>query len=177
MKKKLVFIIVALLLAINLGAVVYHEGIAKSFRYATPAEAFEKSSPRNSEMVDIVEDKDVALVVYKRKDGAYSESVTAKDSRGWTPLSVNYKNKRQITQDDGFFYLKEVQGKNVVLIVTALEAGENLPNISDNVNSAFHVNAYECDSGRKILYGFLVSEEQLPDDYKIIMGNDETALN
>lgn len=91
-------------------------------------------------------------------------------------MSINYKNRRQISQDNGFIYLKEVQKKNVVQIVTIVEANENLPAISDSMKSTFLSSSYELDSGRKLLYGFLVSEEKFPDDYKIKLGDQEIPI-
>ena len=175
MKKKIATV-GALVLAVSLSLFIYNEIIAKSFRYSTPLEAFEKSGPRNAEVVDILEDQEVALLIYKRKDGAYSDQVIAKDSRGWTPLSMNYKNKRQISQNNGFIYLKEVQGKNIVLIVTTVETDENFPVISDSINSEFLYSSYKLDNGRKLLYGFLVSEEKLPEDYRIKLGEQEIEV-
>jgi len=175
MKKKIA-VIGVVALVVSLGLFIYNQIIAKAFRYSTPTEAFSNSSQRDSELTDILEDQDVALLIYKKKDGAYSDHVIAKDSRGWVPMSINYKNRRQISQDNGFIYLKEVQKKNVVQIVTIVEANENLPAISDSMKSTFLSSSYELDSGRKLLYGFLVSEEKFPDDYKIKLGDQEIPI-
>lgn len=173
MKKKIVFITAVVILAVSFGLFAYKTFVAGLFRYTTPTEAFFHSCPRGSELIDIIEDQDVALVIYKNKEGSYSDRILAKDARGWTPLSVNYKKWKQVQQDNGFVYLKEVQGKNVVQIVLVIKAGEEAPVISDSQGSAFFSGTYPLEDGGKILYGFLVLGEKVPDDYRVKLGDQE----
>ena len=175
MKKKIA-IVSALVLAVSLSLFIYNEIIAKSFRYSTPLEVFEKSSPRNSEIIDILEDKDIAMIVFKKNNGASSIHITAKDSRGWTPLSVNYKNKRNLPLSDGFINVKDKKKKSIVDVRFVVDVNSNIPTISDSLNSTFLVGTYEYDSGRKLVYGFLVSEEKFPDNYRIKLGDQEVAI-
>ena len=175
MKKKIA-VIGVVILVISLGNFIYNQIITKAFRYSTPTEAFSNSSQRDAKLMDILEDQEVALLIYKRKDGTYSDHIIAKDSRGWTPLSINYTNRRRISQDNSFIYLKEVNEKAAVQIVTIVESNEDLPVISDSVQSTFLSSSYELDSGRKLLYGFLVLEEKFPDNYKVKLGNQEIAI-
>ena len=174
MKNKIV-VISAVVLVVSLGYFFYNQVVAKAFRYATPMESFSKSGQRGSELVDILEEKDVALIIYKKKNGAYSSHIVAKDSRGWTPLSVNYRNRQEIMQKDVIINVKEVQKKIVVQIVDIAGADEDIPIISDSVKSTFLSRSYEFDGGVKLFYAFLVLEE-LPDDYRIKLGDQEIAV-
>lgn len=175
MKKKIATV-GALVLAVSLSLFIYNEIIAKSFRYSTPLEAFEKSGPRNSEIVDVLEDKDIAMIVFKKANGASSIHITAKDSRGWTPLSVSYKNKRNLSLSNGFINIKDINGKSIVDVRFVIDVNSNIPTISDSLNSTFLVGTYEYDSGRKLVYGFLVSEEKFPEDYRIKLGEQEIEV-
>ena len=66
MKKKIA-VIGVVALVVSLGLFIYNQIIAKAFRYSTPTEAFSNSSQRDSELTDILEDQDVALLIYKKK--------------------------------------------------------------------------------------------------------------
>lgn len=177
MKKKKILVVCTVALAISLIAFVYQQIIVKAFRYSTPEEAFSHSRQRDCELMDILKDRDVALQIYKQKDGTYSDSIITKDSRGWTPLSSDHKNKRQTLQDNGFVYQKEVQGKTVIQVVIIVKADEDLPTISDNIRSVFLSGSYELADGEKLLYGFSVSQKELPDNYRIKLGNRETVIS
>lgn len=175
MKKKIA-LIATMVLVVGFGIFSYEKFVGEVFRYSTPKEAFSDSSQRDSELVDIVEDQGVALLIYKNKEGSYSDHILAKDSRGWTSLFINYKNRKQILQDNGFVYLKEVQGKNVVQIVLVVKADEELPTISDSQKSSFFTSSYPLEDGGKIFYGFLVLGEKIPDDYKIKLGDRQVTV-
>lgn len=174
--KKRIAIIGVVVLVVGFGFFIYNQIIGKTFRYSTPTEAFVNSNLRNAELMDILEDKDVALLIYKRKDGAFSDQVIAKDTLGWTPLSMNYKNRGKKSLDNGFIYYKEVQGKYVVQIVAKVEAGEGFPAVSDNLDSEFLSSSYELGSEKKLFYGFFVSDEKIPDNYKIFLGDQEIVI-
>lgn len=175
MKKKIAVTCIVFL-AISFSFFFYKQIISKTFRYQTPAEVFSNSNQSNSELIDILEEKDVALLIYKNKNGTYSDHITAKDSDGWTPLSINYKSSREIFEDNGFIYLKEVDGKYVVQVVLLINPNETLPEISDSINSDFLLSSFEFDDKRKLLYGFLVSEDKFPDNYKIMIGSKEISI-
>lgn len=66
MKKKIA-VIGVVALVVSLGLFIYNQIIAKAFRYSTPTEAFSNSSQRDSELTDILEDQDVALLIYKKR--------------------------------------------------------------------------------------------------------------
>ena len=175
MKKKIA-VLSTLVLTVCLSMFIYNEIIAKLFRYSTPLEAFEKSSPRNSQIIEILEDKDVAMVVFKKANGASSIHITAKDNHGWTPLSVSYQNKRKLSLSNGFINIKDINEKSVVDVRLVIDINSNIPMISDSLNSTFLVGRYEYDSGKKLVYGFLVSEEGFSDDYRIKIGEQEIPI-
>ena len=91
-------------------------------------------------------------------------------------MSINYKSSREIFEDNGFIYLKEVDGKYVVQVVLLINPNETLPEISDSINSDFLLSSFEFDDKRKLLYGFLVSEDKFPDNYKIMIGSKEISI-
>lgn len=175
MKKKLA-IIGSLVLIISLSIFIYNEIIAKSFRYQTPEESFEKSSSHKSELVEILEENDIALVIYKNEKGVYSDHVIVKDNRGWSPLTVNYKNKKVVSRKEGFFYVKEIENKYVVEIVTIRESAEDIPSIGDNLYSEFVIRSYETNTGRRLVYGFLVTSDKISEGYSILLDGQEIPI-
>ena len=170
MKKQILIIsICACILAIVLGTTIYNEVIAKSFRYSTPEESFEKSSPHNTELVDIIESDNIALVLYKNKEGTFFERFIAKDERGWTPLSVSYPDKKEKMEDDVFYEIKVIQNKNIIRVETIIEKDHDIPIITDSLDSKFINRSYELVSGRILVVGLLVIENQFPDHYNVIV--------
>ena len=175
MKKKIAIVSIIVLI-IGSAFLIYNQVIEKSFRYQTAKESFEKSGPRNSELVEILEEKSIALVIYKRNDGVYSDHIIAQDDRGWSPLTVNFRDKKMVSNKEGFFYVKEIQNKYVVEIVTVIESTEDIPVIVDNLNSEFVIRYYEMDTGRKLVYGFLVTDEELSKGYSIILDGQKVSI-
>lgn len=176
MKKK-ISLIVALILLISLGYFMYKGVIVNSFRYSTPEEAFQKSSPQGSELVDILEDKDIALLIYKKSNGVFSDTIIRKDQRGWPPISVVYHPQSDILSSCGFVYSWNIKNKYVVEVVSSIKKNSQPPIITDSLKSEFLLGVYESSNDEKLVYGFLVSEEKFPDDYKVIIGEEEIGLN
>ena len=173
MKKKIA-IVSTLVLAVSLSLFIYNEIIAKSFRYQTPEESFEKSS--SHKLVEILEENDIALVIYKNEKGVYSDHVIVKDNRGWSPLTVNYRNKKVVSRKEGFFYVKEIENKYVVEIVTIRESAEDIPSIGDNLYSEFVIRSYETNTGRRLVYGFLVTSDKISEGYSILLDGQEIPI-
>lgn len=175
-KKYIISSIAVLILVISAGYYVYTEIVAKSFRYDSPTESFEKTGPKKAELLDIFEDKDVALVTFRKKDGVLSYQVVAKDNRGWTPMTVVYWDKRHIVKSKNIFNINEVQGKYVVIAMIGDINGKPVPFITDSLESIFFIGTYDTNGGGKLSYAFLVSEEAFPEDYTIIVGDEEIAM-
>lgn len=173
--KVIISTIAVIILIISAGYYVYTEIIAKSFRYESPTESFEKTGPKEAELLDILEDKDVALVTYRRKDGVLSYKLIAKDNRGWAPMTVNYRNMHHRMNKIGFSDIKKVEDKYVV-IISASSLSDGILPITDSLGSAFYIKTYDANGGGKVTYGFLVSEEEFPKDYKVIIGDEEIAM-
>ena len=81
-----------------------------------------------------------------------------------------------VSNKEGFFYVKEIQNKYVVEIVTVIESTEDIPVIVDNLNSEFVIRYYEMDTGRKLVYGFLVTDEELSKGYSIILDGQKVSI-
>lgn len=173
MKKR--FLTGIIILFIVLTPLLYNNIFNEFVRFSTPKEAFLKSEQRNTELVNILEDNDIALLIYK-ENGTYSNSIIEKDSRGWTSLSIHYNNKKEIMYDKGFIYIKEIQGKFVIQTVTTIEKNEGVPTITDTENSEFLLELCELSNGRKILYGFSVFNENFQDGYMIKIGEETISI-
>ncbi len=171
MKKKFA-IIGIVILTISFGIFVYNKVIVNSFRYPTIKDAFYSSCPPDSTLIGTMEDKDVALLIYENDDGTYSDDISAKDTRGWSPISIKYKIINQTTLDNGFIYLKEVNEKYIVQVVITAK-NDDISSISDNLDSTFMSKTYELDNDKNIVYGFLVTEENFANDYTIMVGEQE----
>lgn len=174
-KKKNIILICIIFFIATLGFFIYDQYISKSLRYSSPSESFEHSSPRGTKLVEILECDNTALLIYEQ-NGTFSAKVIAEDNRGWTPMSLEYRNKRKVTLDSGFIYVKEVENKIAVQVITIVEGNKGIPAISDNINSSFLLRSYNLDSGRCLVYGFLVSNDVLPKDYKIMIDNLEISV-
>lgn len=174
MKKKIIVVAICVLV-LGLGIYTYKEIIVKSFRYSTAIEAYEKSCPSGAELLDIVESHDIAMIIYRRKDGVLSDHIIAKDDRGWSTLYVTLNNAKNRMTDNGFFYIKEIQGKSVVHFLTSTEQNSPIPSVSDSLNSIFTLKSFDANGGGKVVYGFLVIEGALPDGYSILL--DDTEIN
>lgn len=176
MKKQTIVMIIALVI-ICLAPTIRNKIMNSVIRYETPEESLKKSGPRGADLVDVFEDKGIALVIWKEKDGVFSDEIIAKDNRGWTTLTVTYKDYKKTRFDNGFVCIKEIKGKYVVEVMIIVREDEGVPNsIVDNLESKFILNSYTIQSGGKIVYGLLVSEEKFPDDYKVIIDGLEVPL-
>lgn len=176
--KRVIGVISVILLIISFSSFIYNSFISPMFRYQTPAESFEKSCPRNSKLIDIIEDENLALLIYLEKDGAFCEEIIIKDNRGWTPMSTNMKfnNIKEIYLNDQFIFLKQIDDRYVVEISILADINENIGVISDSIGSTFITKTYELNSNRKIIYGLLVLDESFPDEYKIFLGDEEIEV-
>lgn len=176
MKKKTVIMIIVAVI-IFLVPTVYNKVINSVIRYETPEESFEKSSPRGNELIEVLEDKGIALLIYKENDYELWNKIIAKDSRGWSPLTLEYKSKKSKITEKGFVDLREINGKYVVDVMTSTEDKENITGIiSDSLNSEFMIYSYEFGENKITISGLLVSEEKFPDDYKVIIDGLEVPL-
>lgn len=175
MKKKYQPIaIILVFLVISVGYYVFTQYVPELFRYQTAKESFEKSASSNElELVEIIECQSIAFIIYKNPDNSFSNCVIAKDSRGWMSMHANQGIRKDVAIDDGFLYFHEVKGKYISRIVMIVDASMDIPTISDNAESDFLIRYYELKNGRKIIYAFAVLDENFPNDYRILIGNEE----
>lgn len=175
MKKQKIIMIIALI-AICLSPTIKGKIVNSVFRYETPQEAFEKSGPRRNELVAVLEDNGVALLIYKKNGYEFYNKIIAKDSRGWAPLSLEYKSKKDKMTEKGFVDLLKINGKYVVHIMTGAKNGENISDmIYDNLGSEFLIHINEFPSGELSISALLVLDE-IPDDYKVIIDDLEISM-
>ncbi|MBE6904627.1 MAG: hypothetical protein E7480_08505 [Ruminococcaceae bacterium] len=174
--KKIVIIIFILAFVVSVSFFIYNEIVADAFRYSTPEEAFEKSKPYNARLVDVFEDFNVAMLVYKRSDGAFSDHIIFKEERGWTSLKVTFARKQFHALTDGFVDAKTIQGKTIVTFRFLLAKEEQIPTISDSLNTSFNSGSYEANSGRILVCGFGVLQQDFTDDYTLYIGEQKIVL-
>ena len=55
-----------LILAIGLGTFLFTKIIPSTYRYSSPKETFNNSGRHGYKLVDVLEEKDVALLIYKK---------------------------------------------------------------------------------------------------------------
>lgn len=170
--KKRIAIIASLVLIVSLCYFGYNITI-KSIRYATPIQSFEKSCPANSVLVDTLEDNGIAMLIYKKRNGASATHIISQNQNGWTSVLTDYKNIKQVMQDDGFINYKIVEGKYVIDIQLVVDDDKE---ICDSLNSSILTGLYNLDSGRKLFCALLVTHEKLPDDYRIFFDNQEISI-
>ena len=176
MKKRILLsIAVIVVLFVSLGFFVYNEIIRNVFRYTTPEDSFTNSCPRGASLIDILECHNIAMIVYETKDGVASCSIISKEKRGWTPLSLSYIDQKNILVENGFVNKKEISGKFVIDIELVIE--QDIPSISDNLNSEIETGSSKLASGKKLVYGLLVSEVDFPDNYELIIGDQKVTFN
>ena len=63
----------------------------------------------------------------------------------------------------------------MVLIATSIEADETIT-ITDSLQSSFQMKVYPTELGDKIVYGLLVREEPLPEDYRVAWDGIEVKM-
>ena len=175
--KRIVIIISILVFIVSAIYFIYNEIIVDTFRYPSPEEAFEKSKPYNASLVDVFEDSDVAMLVYKRQDGAFSDHIIFKEARGWTSLEVTLARKQFHALTDGFVDTKTIQDKTIVTFRFLLAHENKIPTISDSLNTSFKIGSYESNSGRILVCGFGVLQQDVTDDYTVYIGEQEIVLD
>lgn len=176
MKKKTVIMILAAVI-VFLVPTIYSKVINTALRYETPEESFKKSGPKGSELVNVLEDNGVALVVYKKIDGVVTMEMIFQSQRGWEPLNMEYSYKKSKMTDKGVVYLSIINGKYIVHVSTMIKNVDTSEfTICDNMGSQFMTCSYEFGDDVISVEGLLVSEEKLPDDYKVIIDGLEVPL-
>ena len=143
-------------------------------KYDSPQESFAKSASRGSELV---EQDDVALIIYKKSKNILTNTVADiyKTEKGWTSLKLYPKNLYNKSIDTG----SELGG--IVFIDEIFEGycvygwltdDENVNySISDSISSDFSVCTDDKIQNLKSTY-FVTKLDYLPDDYYILI-NDE----
>ena len=178
MKKKVILISISIFIFIvSASYLIYNEIVVDALRYSSPEEAFEKSKPYDASLVDVFEDSDVAMIVYKRSDGAFSDHIIFKEDRGWSSLKVTPTRKQFHALTDGFIDTKTIQGKTIITFRFLLAQDNQKPAVSDSFNTPFVVSSYKSNSGRIFVCGFGVLQQDFANDYTIYIGEEKVVFN
>ena len=177
MSKRIIRIFVilgAIFILSDIGVLIYKQ-IAKTIRYDTPAESFEKSAPFGSELIDILEVDDFALVVYKKRNNASTFQVIAENDSKWDSMTVEYKNIKQLKAQNSIADIKYIDGKYIIILTVLCEENESVQ-VRDSLNTEFNMISYDS-AGDKYLSFFLgvVAEDSIQ-DYKIWVNNEELTV-
>ena len=140
-------------------------------RYSTIQESLEKSVPHNVELIDILENKDVALLICE-KEGKYLKSIIFKDEKGWTSFKYSLSPNSELYFDDLYVRIFEINNKKVIDINYINDNEESNVNITDNVNFNIQtsVNSIFVD-------GLIVFDDEIPRDYIITISGREYIIN
>lgn len=170
---KIFVILGAIFILSDIGILIYKQ-IAKTIRYDTPEESFEKSAPYGSELVNILEVDDFALVVYKNRKDAYSDKIISNDGNGWDSFLKSHKQIKSIMDEVGFIDVIKINNKYIVVL--SLASNDSDSKISDSINSEFMFDSYDISGGRNLLYAISVIGEEFPEDYTISINNREISV-
>lgn len=154
----------------------FYKAAMNSVRYETPEESFEKSAPRGTELVEILEDNGIALVIYKKNNGEFTTEIISQNQKGWSPIHMEYNYKKSKITDKGVVYLSIIDEKYVVHVSTLVKKEDNFENIIyDSLDSKFILCSYEFGDMVSV-EGLLVIEGAFPDDYKVTIDGLEISL-
>ena len=168
-KKKAYIVSVVIVIIASVSIAIICNVVANNRRYSSSLEAFEKGAPKGSELVEILEDKDVAMIKYKESAHKYATRFIYKDDKGWTQMDYNGIKEKSYQLPGGVHVIiGKTENKSIVEVFPAEGAFSEPLTISDNKNSNFVISdnsAFTC--------GFTVFDGDLPDDYKLYVGNQE----
>lgn len=178
MSKRIIRIFVilgAIFILSDIGVLIYKQ-IAKTIRYDTPAESFEKSAPFGSELADILEVDNFALVSYKTRKNAYSYKIISNDGNGWDSFLKSYEEVKHIMDDAGFIDVIKIDNKYIIMLRLV---GEDSYVVGDSIESEFMSVSYDISDiagDRSLLYAFSVIGEELPENYTISIDDREIIV-
>ena len=167
-------IIGGVIFLLSFGNFVYGN-LRKSFKYSTPLESFEKSVSVESELIDIIEMNDIAIVVYKEKGGISTYQVIAQNDGGWDSILHNQKNVKHLMTEYGVIDIIQLHNQYVIAVTMQVLDGKE-PSISDNQNSEFTLVTGNSSSDSSIYYGFAILTDIIPDNYAIWIDSTEIAV-
>lgn len=168
------YAIVCLVCFLSIGSYIAKIGVQYFARYDTLEEAFQRQIKGNVEIVDTIQHSDVAMVIYNTNKVSFSDKLFTKDEKGWY-APKNLTNQTIILDKGKGSVVKEKIGsKNIITIQCILKAEDKIPNISDNLNSQIIISS--AKDGEVVgVWALIVIEEVLPEDYRLMVG-EETIL-
>ena len=170
-----VFVVLgAVFILSDMGVLIYKQ-IAKTIRYDTPVESFEKSSPFGSELIDILEVDNFALVVYKKRNNASTFQVIAENDSKWDSMVVEYKNIKLLKAKNSIVDITYIDGKYIIILTVISEENESVQ-VRDSLNTEFNMISYDSAEDKYLSFFLGVVAEDSIQDYKIWINNEELTV-
>ena len=176
MKKRIVIAVIVFIVfftLVDVGGLLYN-----AFRrYDTPEECF-RWNHWGLEPVEVLQENDIALVVYPENPYFFSAELYQKDWRGWSKASYESKNVKSIDIEtaNGFILVDEQNEKTIIWVMLDIENTSSIV-LSDNLNSTFLSTVQYGKDGSTWFHALLVLEEPLPEDYKVWIGDEELLFD
>ncbi len=167
MKRRKWILLIGLILLLMIVSIGVREVRFHLYRYDSPAEALADSEEHDSQLVDVLQREDIALVVYQNDAGTFGTEFVFRDARGWTPMMHRYLFDR--TRLFGYGRARQiyVDGRYAVDFIVMSEQALKVSSITDEAGTDYVFGQYATKYGQSILIGFAVTQKEFPDPYTL----------